>query len=573
MAFTLSDYKDIKEIAKGGMSILYSAIQISLNRKVVIKKMASHLADEKSYIIRFENEAKAAATLEHDNIIRIYDYGAEQGAFYIVMEYIDGFGLDHLLKTFVFMKEACLMIMLQALKGLDFAHKQNVLHRDIKPGNIFVSKDGRVKVLDFGLAWTGEPTDLTATESVIGTPVYLSPERARGGREKDIRSDIFSVGVLLYRIISGELPFKGENVPAIMHEIVYTKEKDIRIYDPTLPDDLVQQLSLCLNKNLEERLPNLKSLIISLQNYLFDMGIRDITDDIAKVINLDPTGMQDMVKRITGYHIRKGKDCVKSGQLEKAKAHFKEGIKKDPKNKEIQEIIMKVDGLKMTPLPLPVLKVVAKASPRFKRALLPASVIILLVFLTGIFILKQRREIPKTDMEQKESRVKDREPSAGSGKIKKKSGSKLDWGRVIVTVAPHDAEVFVDNHKMTPNEMLSGKKLETGQHSIRARAAGYKGYHTYIMIEKDTRRNLSIAMKPAGKETGSLHIYAEPWAEVYVDGERMGIAPTPKPLVLSQGKHVLILKRQGLKNHEQIITINKDQKTRVRVEMKKSDAE
>ena len=175
MAFLLKDYTDIQEIARGGMGKVYLATQISLNRKVIIKEMASGLLVNKTEIRRFENEARAAAALDHDNIIRIYDFGEDRGSFYIAMEYIDGPDLESILKDRNYLPEIGLMIVLFALKGLNHAHAHRIIHRDIKPGNILVSKAGAVKVVDFGLAHAGsQQLHLTASDVIVGTPLFMS---------------------------------------------------------------------------------------------------------------------------------------------------------------------------------------------------------------------------------------------------------------------------------------------------------------------------------------------------------------------------------------------------------------
>jgi eukaryotic-like serine/threonine-protein kinase len=301
MAFSLKDYKDLTKIGHGGMSTVYTAVQISLNRKVAIKKMATSLADNEVLVRRFENEAKSAASLDNDCIIRIYDFGMEDGAFYISMEYIEGTDLDELMAESRFVREVGLMMALQALKGLNYAHKHGVIHRDFKPANIRVSKNGLAKVLDFGLAHAGDSVNLTTTDAIMGTPMFMSPEQVKGEKEKDVRMDVFSAGVLLYKIISGKFPFNGNNVPAVLYSIIHTEPEDIRKLVPELPAGIAAVVRASLERNKAKRLPTLQPLIAALENFFFKLGVRDISREIAGYMAATPAESQEIKKRFAVY--------------------------------------------------------------------------------------------------------------------------------------------------------------------------------------------------------------------------------------------------------------------------------
>jgi serine/threonine protein kinase len=331
MAFSLKDYKDIQEIARGGMGKVYLATQISLNRKVIIKEMATGLLTSATEIKRFENEARAAALLGHDNVIRIYDFGEDRGSFYISMEFIDGPDLETVLRDPNCLPEVALMIVLHALKGLNFAHQHQIIHRDIKPGNILVSKAGAVKVLDFGLAHAGaQQMHLTATDTIVGTPLYMSPEQASGEEKKNIQMDVWSVGVLIYRIITGDYPFKGDNVPAILYNIVQSQQPSMLELAPSLPDDLAQNIDLCLEKDRDGRLPNLGPLIESLQCYFYEIGVRDTAEMIRRYLTDPAAAVKTLSNLLMEYHGRKGIEFQEQGNAAKAAAHLREVKNFDP---------------------------------------------------------------------------------------------------------------------------------------------------------------------------------------------------------------------------------------------------
>jgi|GEM_PF-6951529 serine/threonine protein kinase len=344
MPFTLKDYSDIKELAKGGMSRIYLATQISLNRKVVIKEMAAGLVTTKNEIKRFENEAQAGASLSHDNIIRIYDFGEERGSFYIAMEFVDGLDLDQLLKQEDFPREIGMMILQQALKGLAYAHEHAVVHRDVKAANILVARNGAVKVVDFGLAYAGaRSAQLTSTGAIVGTPVYMSPELVNGEETKDACMDIWAAGVLLYRLVTGEFPFTGENVPSTLITIVQDKEKPAEELDKTLPHFLAEQLHACLEKDHTKRLPAFMPLIQALQDYFFELGVRDPIDMIKKYLSDKGAAMDELQSLLVRYHRSKGDEFSRAEKHATALAHYREARKRDPKSGELAQLIRSLE--------------------------------------------------------------------------------------------------------------------------------------------------------------------------------------------------------------------------------------
>src|SRR5271157_6457845 len=192
MAFSLNDFTTIKKMSDGAMGTVYTAVHKVSKRKVVIKELASGLMAGDSLIKRLADEARAAAALDHENIVHVFDSGEERGAFYVAMEYVDGWDFEHLLQQPQPMPLAIgAMIVLQALKGLFHAHSRGVVHCDVKPGNILISRTGRVKVVDFGFAFTGthsrERIDPT---KVYVTPAYVPPEVVMGSRQQDVYMDI-----------------------------------------------------------------------------------------------------------------------------------------------------------------------------------------------------------------------------------------------------------------------------------------------------------------------------------------------------------------------------------------------
>jgi serine/threonine protein kinase len=207
-------YEIVEKIGAGGMSNVYKAKDHKLNRFVAVKVLKQEFSENASFVSKFRVEAQAAAGLAHPNIVNVYDVGEERGLYYIVMELVDGITLKKYIekKARLSVKEA-VSIAIQVSMGLGAAHRNHVIHRDIKPQNIIISKDGKVKVTDFGIAKAA--TSNTITSNVMGSPSTIrAPEQARGGYS-DEKSDIYSLGITLFEMLTGRVPFNGETTVAI----------------------------------------------------------------------------------------------------------------------------------------------------------------------------------------------------------------------------------------------------------------------------------------------------------------------------------------------------------------------
>src|SRR5262245_61071730 len=248
-----------KKLGAGAFGTVYLAKDKVLKRKVAIKtirldSLAAAGADLDEMLRRFKQEATTAAVLKHPNIVTIYDIGEADGASYLAMECIEGSGLDRIIaaegKLTV---ERAAALGAQVADALDFAHKGGVVHRDIKPANIMVEAGDRVKVTDFGIAKDTLSGDhLTMTGSLLGTPSYMSPEQARGALV-DGRSDLFSVGCVLYEMVGGKKAFRGENITALIFKIITEEPPPIRELDPNVPDEYVRIVQKALTKSADQR--------------------------------------------------------------------------------------------------------------------------------------------------------------------------------------------------------------------------------------------------------------------------------------------------------------------------------
>jgi serine/threonine-protein kinase len=207
-------YRLESRLGYGGMSTVHLAVDVRLERQVAVKLLAEHLADEPAFVSRFQREAQAAARLVHPNIVQVFDSGRDEqsGQYFIVMEYIEGASCAEILRDQGWVEvDDALSVIEQACEGLHYAHRHGVVHRDVKPGNLLRSREGEVKLADFGIAKATEQSSITQVGSVLGTAAYLAPEQARG-EEAGPKADLYALGVVTYQLISGRLPYDATSL-------------------------------------------------------------------------------------------------------------------------------------------------------------------------------------------------------------------------------------------------------------------------------------------------------------------------------------------------------------------------
>lgn len=261
-------YKILQLIGGGGMSNVYLAHDIILNRDVAIKILRYDLSNEEELHRRFQREALSATSLTHPNIVSIYDVGEDEDMHYIVMEYIKGKTLKQYIQEFSPLASArSVHIMKQLTSAMAHAHDNGIIHRDIKPQNILMDEAGNVKITDFGIATTLNATSYTQTNSVIGTVHYLSPEQARGGIAT-MKSDIYALGIVLYELLTGELPFSGESAVSIALKHLQTETPSVREFDATIPQSVENIVLKATAKDANHRYANAEEMEADLDTCL-----------------------------------------------------------------------------------------------------------------------------------------------------------------------------------------------------------------------------------------------------------------------------------------------------------------
>ena len=243
----------LDEIGKGGMAVVYKALQKNLERVVALKILPQQFVHDQEFLEYFHREARAAAVLSHPNIVTIFDEGCENGIHYISMEFLEGIDLHNFIKSQGKLSvEQTVKIIAQIADALDYAHKKGIIHRDVKSGNIIITTSGRAVLTDFGIARAFMSSKSAMSGSIIGTPEYMSPEQANG-QFLDGRSDLFSLGVVLYECLAGEVPFKADNPIGVIYKIINSEPVPIEKIRSDLPDWLIYAVKKSLNKSPELR--------------------------------------------------------------------------------------------------------------------------------------------------------------------------------------------------------------------------------------------------------------------------------------------------------------------------------
>jgi len=249
---TILHYRILEKLGQGGMGVVYLAEDTKLDRQVAIKFLPHHISDNSDERKRFEIEAKAAAALNHINIATIHAIEEVNDEMFIVMEYIDGQELKEKISKDPITIDEALKIATQIAEGLQAAHSKEIVHRDIKSSNIMVTPDGKVKIMDFGLAKFQGSVQLTQAGTTVGTAAYMSPEQARGD-EADHRSDIWSFGVVLYEMLTGSPPFKGDYEQAVIYSILNEEPDPLTRIRTGVPTEMEKIVTKCLMKQSSDR--------------------------------------------------------------------------------------------------------------------------------------------------------------------------------------------------------------------------------------------------------------------------------------------------------------------------------
>jgi serine/threonine-protein kinase len=311
MISQLGRYEVVRELGQGAMGVVYQAKDPLIDRVVAIKTINLGIAQEgkDEYEGRFYQEARAAGRLNHPNIVTIYDVGKSGEIAYIAMEYLQGRELREIMNDGGIMPiDHVLDVAAQVASGLAYAHEHDIVHRDVKPSNIMVIRDGHVKITDFGIARMASSAVRTQTGMVLGSPKYMSPEQVMG-KDLDQRSDIFSLGVMLYEMLTGQPPFSGDNVNAIMYQTLNTLPAQPNSVNPTVPEMLNFIVAKALAKSVEDRYQNAKDFAADLR------ACRETLPASGQQINVTPVAGESKAADGAPSNMRKSRPGEDTGSI------------------------------------------------------------------------------------------------------------------------------------------------------------------------------------------------------------------------------------------------------------------
>lgn len=539
-------FKLLEVIGRGGMAVVYKAVQTSVNRIVAVKELHRHFLTDPEFIDRFKREATAAANLHHENIIVIHDYGAEEEggkvtSYIIAMEYVDGRSLKDLIgEGKKIPVPVALNISVQICRGLEHAHARGVIHRDVKPANIMLSNEGYVKIADFGLAQSSHLPSMTVTGTTLGTPAYMSPEQVAGNRKLDGRSDIFSLGVVMYEMVTGQKPFMAETYPAVMTKILTHNPEPPSSLNSSIPEDFSNIIMKCLAKDVDKRYQEVGELLKELQFCAERNDIR-IEHGLLKEFVKDPDEFERKLNAIlVKQYVDKGLYYMNLGfeKIDDAIDMFTKVLRIQPDNITAKEYLERLRKRKsqakvkrreekpeVEVIPEKVKKVEKPIVMKKRRSLLLVYVVTGILFigilsLTGFFIYKSksslksretmtiRTEQVKEEVEKGALPEKERKPEEYKKSVKKKIGKK----------------------KMSKSDIKKRVKSKKIKEKQIARAPVKKK----IVEKKPDLKKTSV-------EYSYLMVVVSPWADIYIDGKFVARAPLREPIKIPAGEHTLKL--------------------------------
>jgi hypothetical protein len=569
------------ELGKGAMGLVYRATDPNIGRTVALKTMRLdvHGIEAEEMLQRFRNEARSAGVLNHPNIVTIYDAGEADGLFYMAMEVIEGETLQQLLsRSRVLPVEQVLSLCRQVGEGLDFAHERHVIHRDIKPANIMITTSGLVKIMDFGIAKAGG--GLTSTGQVLGTPNYMSPEQVKG-KPLDGRTDLFSLGVVLYEMLTGEKPFGAQNVTTIIYKIVHEDPIPPRELDVSIHPGLSAVVARALSKDPEMRYQSGAKLAADLENY------KSYGTDLDATQAMNPAMVAASVEQVKAAAA--ATMSIPAAVVPEAKVAAAE-----PVAEVAAPVAVKTPEAAKPPAKPPV--AAPKKPQGINKGLVVGAVAVLLVMASyGVRAMRHRNEVaqgagtttpattapatptpPAVDStanatppvvpppSESVAVTSEPVPNVPPATPKEKAtaspkpavvppAAKVTNGELTIVSTPPGATVKLDGKKLNGVTPLTEKDVPVGKHTLLVSANGYLAATRPVDIASGAT---TTATFPLVASQGTVKVSSTPaGAEIFVDGATSN-KKTPSEFSLGKGDHTFMVRMQGYEEAGDLIRVN-----------------
>lgn len=509
MGTIAGNFEILEQIASGGMAVIYKARQTTLDRLVVIKELKSAFKEDKEIVARFEQEAKAVARLQHENIINVIEFWHKKDSYYIAMEYLDGADLSRSLEsTGTLPLNIGLIIASNIARALEYAHNRGIIHRDLKPSNILISKEGKVKLTDFGIAHIEEELggkDLTKAGLYMGTPAYMSPEQT-DGKPAEPSSDIWSFGCVLYEIFSGHRAFTDHGKSSMMENIRKGKKSpQSDHFNKIVPWGLKRMINRCLKVKPEKR----------------------------------PT-----IQKLMAYLIALAQEKNRGKDYSMVLRSFFEG-------KKGFESVVEAKTVVKHPPP-------QAGSLRRMFWLTAATAIIAVIavggyaFLRGNILATIKGSTARTSEPEKNSFA--RTPFESIEKNRSSLPSKVALPLSHTAMSMSYAAVSPSQTAMS----MSQSAVHPSQTALPPSQAAVSPSPTAAVVS------------PALPERGYIKVAVSPWAEIYIDGEKVGLTPTDKKFQVPVGKHKVQFKNPYYKSVTKEVEVSNNEVVLVKADLKKS---
>ena len=377
----LDKYELLDRVGQGGMAIVYRGIDRSLKRVVAVKVLHKHLADYQEARDRFEREAQAVAKLRHENILEIFDYAAKPDSeAYIVTEFIDGQTLKQVITDRpIAFPEIGAMIILMVGRALAHAHAHGILHRDVKPENIMIRSDGVVKLMDFGISHMVDLERLTVTGQLLGSPAYMAPEHVEG-RQLDFRTDVFALGIVLYQLCVGRLPFEGKNPHEVLKKIAECKYIDPRTANARIGNRLGRIIMRAMAAQPVDRFQAVGEMVLAIEAYLEESGIPTdkISAELGRYFAAPASYEQALESRLVDHLVRRGRKLLADDDRPGALDVFDRVLTIDSDNEDVIAIL---DGI----------------NRRLRMRAVGLGLVAALVISGGAYMIHRKAEPPSSD--------------------------------------------------------------------------------------------------------------------------------------------------------------------------------